>query len=71
MRSRIEPSSNYIKSKTPAARSKYAQTMESLKAQASQLEEKVGDQQILELLLGCLSKLIANPRNLHNDPPEF
>jgi len=49
---------------TPDALSMYAQTMESHKAQASQLVNEVGDQQILELLLCCLSNAYSESKKL-------
>ncbi len=49
------PSSNYIECMAPDAREKYARTMVNLAAQASTLEDQVGDQQNLELLSRCLT----------------
>ncbi len=63
-RNQKEPSSRYIEYMTPDARRKYAQTMESLNAQASQLVNQVGDQQNLELLLRCLSNAYNESRKL-------
>ena len=63
-RNQKEPSSNYIEYMTPDSRRKYAQTMESLKAQTSVLVDQVGDQQNFELLLRCLTNAYNESRKL-------
>jgi hypothetical protein len=58
------PTSSYIEHMTHDAREKYAQAMESLRAQASELIDQVGDQQNLELLSRCLTNAYNESRRL-------